>query len=68
MFDEDNWNESDHGVYLGTCEHCGHDHVLVARCPDPWTAEMDLEEDNPATAWCYPCHDQRCDDRWGENR
>ena len=62
MTSEDANNDWADDYIDGTCDHCG-EPGRVQMLNDPFTAEINPEDDNPETWWCRACWQQRSDDR-----
>ncbi len=61
FYDEDDWSLSDEDVSETVCHHCD-EKKLCRYTRDPYRAEINPEDDNPKSNWCYRCWDTRKDD------
>lgn len=59
MSEVNDWEE---GYEMGRCDNCGKSPVRIITDNDPYTAEINPEDENPESNWCWECYHQRLDD------
>ena len=58
----EHWDTTDEDVSIGTCDHCGTENIPVRRTDDPFTREVNPEEENEESDWCRSCWTARKED------
>lgn len=54
----DDWTEE---FEIGSCDHCERENVRVIHDVDPYIAEVEPEDANRPSNWCYECWSDRKD-------
>ena len=55
----EDWEE---GFEIGNCDNCEKQGVRVICDIDPYDAEINPDNENPESNWCWECYHQRLDD------